>query len=71
MNWRETCRKRAGKTCNMRAVLYCDPDCVPVTRVWVTDPDPRSWAQWLKELPSSTNPGTHLMDLTLEIQTEM
>eukprot|EP00959_Pyramimonas_sp_CCMP1952_P409033 8571994-Pyramimonas_sp.AAC.1 len=39
---------------------YCyDLDYVPVTRVWVTGPDPRYGAQWLKRLFSSTNPGTH------------
>eukprot|EP00959_Pyramimonas_sp_CCMP1952_P341976 7163847-Pyramimonas_sp.AAC.1 len=32
---------------------------VPVTRVWVTDPDPKRGAQWLKKLLDSTNPGIH------------
>eukprot|EP00959_Pyramimonas_sp_CCMP1952_P216829 4534503-Pyramimonas_sp.AAC.1 len=27
------------KTCSIRVVLYDDPDCVPVPRVRVTDPD--------------------------------
>eukprot|EP00959_Pyramimonas_sp_CCMP1952_P352203 7379601-Pyramimonas_sp.AAC.1 len=43
----------------MRVVLYYDPAYVPVTRVWVTDPDPKCGAQWLKKLPESTNPGIH------------
>eukprot|EP00959_Pyramimonas_sp_CCMP1952_P362771 7596936-Pyramimonas_sp.AAC.1 len=43
--------------CSIRAVLYYDPDYAPVTRVWVTDPDPRYGAQWLEKLPSSAHPG--------------
>eukprot|EP00959_Pyramimonas_sp_CCMP1952_P178769 3736736-Pyramimonas_sp.AAC.1 len=37
------------KTCSIRAVLYYDPDYVPITRVWVTDPDPKHTTQWLKK----------------------
>eukprot|EP00959_Pyramimonas_sp_CCMP1952_P094635 1979581-Pyramimonas_sp.AAC.1 len=47
------------KTCSIRVVLYYDPDYVPVTRAWVTDPDPKHGAKWLKKLPESTNPGIH------------
>eukprot|EP00959_Pyramimonas_sp_CCMP1952_P171148 3576236-Pyramimonas_sp.AAC.1 len=47
------------KTCSIRVVLYYDHDYVPVTRVWVTDPDPKRGAQRLKKLPESTNPGVH------------
>eukprot|EP00959_Pyramimonas_sp_CCMP1952_P190949 3993378-Pyramimonas_sp.AAC.1 len=47
------------KTCSKRVVLYYDPDYVSVTRVWVTEPDPKCGAQWLKKLPEPTNPGIH------------
>eukprot|EP00959_Pyramimonas_sp_CCMP1952_P013629 287865-Pyramimonas_sp.AAC.1 len=33
------------KTCSIRIVLYYDPDYVPVTRIWVTDPDPKYGTQ--------------------------
>ena len=42
------------KTCSIRAILYYDPDYVPITRVWVTDPNPAYGAQWLKKIPDST-----------------
>eukprot|EP00959_Pyramimonas_sp_CCMP1952_P074205 1550703-Pyramimonas_sp.AAC.1 len=50
---------RRRKTCSMRVVLYYEPDYVPVARIWVTDPNPKYGAQWLKKLPESTNPGVH------------
>eukprot|EP00959_Pyramimonas_sp_CCMP1952_P126474 2645241-Pyramimonas_sp.AAC.1 len=47
------------KTCRIRVVLYDDPAYVPITRVWVADPDPKYSAQRLQKLPESTNPGVH------------
>eukprot|EP00959_Pyramimonas_sp_CCMP1952_P367212 7691152-Pyramimonas_sp.AAC.1 len=37
--------KGRRKTCSIRVVLYCDPHDVPVTRVWVTYPNPLCGAQ--------------------------
>eukprot|EP00959_Pyramimonas_sp_CCMP1952_P161917 3385456-Pyramimonas_sp.AAC.1 len=47
------------RTCSSRVVLCYDPDYVPVTRVWVTDPNPLHGAQWLKKLPNSISPGIY------------
>eukprot|EP00959_Pyramimonas_sp_CCMP1952_P126009 2634907-Pyramimonas_sp.AAC.1 len=49
--------KGRRKPFSIRVVLYDDPDYAPVTRVWVTDPDARYGAQWLKKVPRSTSPG--------------